>query len=255
MKSHAVLLVFASVQGIACSGSQDLSPYSAVVRELGEDGSITVRRARPKEFGASTGAEMVRISAPVIPQVSVLYQSEGAEYPATMEGEIALAKASALTFERLLEECRNDYPGIVIPGAEPLSDEQRNQNYALVDQCALARLGTNPYWMPLLVDRVDICGITLGRGWRLLHESDMASFREEDLQGFVDALDGIPTPAPGYFFSTDTYARAADGSLGQAPLYPGSTRVHPLPILEDERKLRFDGGLHLRCIGVGAAQG
>jgi hypothetical protein len=57
--------------------------------------------------------ERVEISAPILPDVLILYQP----FPTTLDGEKAMAHAAALTFERLLPECAPDYPAITLPPA------------------------------------------------------------------------------------------------------------------------------------------
>ena len=82
----------------------------------------------------ATADEWVTVSAPIFPQVLVLYEHEGANFPATIDEEAAVAHAAALNFQSLLVECQADYPGITLLGPEdpPLTPEQLTANFDLV---------------------------------------------------------------------------------------------------------------------------
>src|SRR6185295_10422652 len=118
--------------------------------------------------------------------------------------------------------------------------------------CAYQDFVSKPYWIPALVDGVDICGTELGSSWRLVSEDDAASFSEADAEAIAGSLS---TPGSSgffgnFYFGLRVWIRGNDGSLGQGDLSPGVTsRVSALPVPTDS-KTHYEGGLALRCIRV-----
>lgn len=184
-------------------------------------------------WGASS--ERVELSGPIFPDVLVLYAQEGGNFPATTQGEADLAHRAALTFPYLVSTCAPSYPAITLDaaGGAALSAQVLAGNYEAVARCAYEQHTAKPYWIPKLVNDVDLCGTELGAGWRLPTEADVSTFSEAELQSLAAAL----SPARGngsfgaFYFSMHIYVRGADGSLKQADLTPGfsGTRVGPLP--------------------------
>ncbi len=211
-------------------------------------------------WGASS--ERVELSGPLFPDVLVLYAEEGANFPATPEGEADLAHRAALTFPYLVSTCASSYPAIALDadGGAALSVEALAANYEAVARCAYEQHTAKPYWIPKLVNDVELCGTELGAGWRLPSEGDVGAFSEAELQSLADALSPARHGSFGaFYFSMRIYVRGADGSLKQADLTPGfsGTRVGLLP---GSNGCGVDGGaancstahlesdLSLRCI-------
>jgi hypothetical protein len=210
------------------------------------------KRAVPA--GASALVEHVEISAPILPDVAVLYAEEGAQFPATQAGEDSLADGAALVFDRLLVECAGyaDYSGVVIaaPSDPPLTAAQLLMNYELVAQCSYVHHSAKPYWIPRLVADVDVCGRTLGTDWQMLSVSDLATFTAADFQVLADALAGGSSSGNfgAMYFSLRAYARDASGGLVQAHLEPGAAvRTEPLPVAATSTS-HLEGDFGLRCI-------
>jgi hypothetical protein len=200
--------------------------------------------------GVVAQRERVEISAPILPAVLAIYKA----FPATLEGEKAMAHEAALTYEGLLAECAADYPAITPPPADgsALTPAQLAANYDAVADCSYAKHTAKPYWIPKLVDDVDICGTELGAGWRLITEDDLATLTESDFQFMQDALTPVSAAATtsglgSMYFSLQVWLRAHDGTLAAGNLAPGAgaNRVfHPQWTYTDH----YEGALALRCI-------
>lgn len=198
--------------------------------------------------------EWVTMSAPIFPQVLVLYEHEGTNFPATPEEELALVQEASLIFEELLVECQPDYPGIVLTGPEdpPLTPTELNANFDLVARCSYEKHTAKPYWIPQLVDDVDICGSEMGEGWRMPNEADLVAFTDDD---FVFLQETLTTTADGewwggFYFSMRIFVRAEDGTLAVGDLTPGvAVRVTPLPYQQGfSSTMHLEGGVVLRCL-------
>jgi hypothetical protein len=192
----------------------------------------------------------VEISAPILPRTSVIY----APFPTSLDGEKAMAHDAALLFDWLLPQCAPLYPTITLAPADGsvLSQTQLATNYDQVGLCAYQQYVAKPYWIPKLVDDVDICGSEMGPGWRLIGEADLASLTAADFQNLADTWDltAIGGNGLGFFYSTlAIWVRAADGTIQAGTLAPGvsGSRVTPLPpgISPTDH---YEGSLGLRCI-------
>jgi len=196
--------------------------------------------------------ERVEVSAPILPRVLVLYAAEGPKFPATAEEQIALAHQAALTYEFLLQECPAKYPGIVVPGPgdPPTTPAQNAANFEAIATCSYQEYTAKPYWVPALVDQVDICGNELGSGWHLPTEDEVNGFDLADRQQVANAL---ATPnASGFFgnfyFGTSVWVRGKAGGLRVGDLSPAATtRVTDLPV-PSTSTTHYEGGVALRCI-------
>lgn len=202
--------------------------------------------------------EQVEISAPILPRVLVLYQREGANFPTTADERAAHAHASALTYDFLLHDCQAAYPAIVIPGPgdPPTSDAQNATNFEQVAQCSYEKYTAKPYWIPALIDTVDICGTELGPTWRLPNEDDVASLSQDDRAQLAAAL-STPNAASSwatFYFSFHVWVRRSDGTLGIADLSPTATPVIALPSGVDPT-VHYEAGVALRCIRRTTATG
>jgi hypothetical protein len=207
-------------------------------------------------FAKRAATEPVELSGPILPDLNVLYAAQGAAFPATLAQEESLANQAALTFASLITECAPLYPGITLqkPGDPPLTQAQRNGNYELIAQCAYDGHFAKPYWIPKLVDDVDVCGSALGVGWRLISESDIASFTDADFQYFSDTLAGASNGAAwssaSYYFSLHVYVRGNDGTLKEGYLNPGAlphVAVNSLAYSVD-MKVHYESDVALRCV-------
>ncbi len=205
---------------------------------------------------ADTGSVIsIEISGPILPKTSVLYPQEGSNYPSTPQGESDLAAAASLTFPYLLTACQAAYPNITVQSDPntPLSAEQLATNYAQVAQCAYEQYTSKPYFIPKLVDDVDICAMQLGNDWRLPTEEDLASLTDAESQHIADVLTDVSSHSTGgwgaFYFSLQIFVRATDGSIQKGDLSPGAQpRVTPLTVSGDALKNHYEGALALRCI-------
>ena len=204
--------------------------------------------ARP---AAATGTELVEVSAPILPRVSVLYASEGNNFPTNPTDIAALAHTAALTFDFLMAACSMNHSGIVIPGPNdpPTTPAQNATNLETVANCAYTDFVSKPYWIPALVDQVDICGTELGSTWHLISEADVNDVTDADAQAMATAL-STPNSTSffgNFYFSLHVWVRASDGSLARGDLSPGvSARVAGLSI--QNPTTHYESDMALRCI-------
>ncbi len=209
---------------------------------------------------SASAGEVVEISAPIFPKVLVLYTGEAANYPATQPAREALVANSALTYDTLLTTCASQpqYSAISLqtPGGPVLSALQLNTNYQLVAQCSYDQYTAKPYWIPQLVNDVNICESQLGQDWHLLAESDLATFNNADYVFFQNTLTEASNANNNtsfwgsFYFSLKVFLRAADGSIQEGDLTPGATnRVNPLVYPQGrDATYHYEAGLALRCI-------
>jgi len=210
-------------------------------------GSLSTAR-----LAAAAGSEVVEVSAPILPRVSVLYPAEGTNFPASAADRAALAHDAALTFDFLMSACSMSHTGIVIPGPNdpPTTPAQNAMNLETVANCAYTDFVSKPYWIPALVDQVDICGTELGSSWHLITEADVSDVTDADAQAMASAL-STPNSTSffgNFYFSLHVWVRAGDGSLARADLSPGVTaRMSTLPVSASSTT-HYESDLALRCI-------
>ena len=196
--------------------------------------------------------ERVELSAPILPKVLILYAAEGEKFPATAEAQVTLAHQAALTYDVLLRECPAKYPQIVVPGPgdPPTTPAQNAANFEAIATCSYEQYTAKPYWVPALVDKVDICGTELGAGWHLPTEDEVNGLDDSDRRALAN---GLATPNAGtffgnFYFGLTVWARGKDGSLRVADLSPGATaKISDLPVPATS-KTHYEGGLALRCL-------
>jgi hypothetical protein len=192
--------------------------------------------------------ELFEISAPILPSTEVLYAHQGTSYPSTLAEEQSVAHAAALTFDFLMTSCADEYSIVLLPaGGAPLPPEVIANNYEQVARCSYDRYVAKPYWIPALVDHVDICATELGAGWRLVAEEDTATLSRDERQFLIQ---GLATPnSTGFFgsfyFSLAVWVRASDGTLKLGSLAPDDAQLAPAPT---DTTSHFEGGYGLRCV-------
>jgi hypothetical protein len=199
---------------------------------------------------AAPNGERIEISGPIFPMVNVLYASEGTNFPATLAGEQTLAHAAAVTFETLLATCSDPNITHATEGVV-LSPTQLAQIYNLVAECAYVTYTVKPYWIPQLVDDVDICATELGAGWRLPTEADVASLSEANFTFIHDTLSATSGGSfwGTLYFSVNVFVRSSEGTIKKANLGPGvATRITALAATGDALKNHDESGTALRCI-------
>jgi hypothetical protein len=226
----------------------------------GAGGSTTVTTTAALQYDGSlafapavvVGPTRVEISAPILPRLDVIY----APFPTSLDGEKTMAHDAALLFDWLLPRCAPLYPMITLAPADgsALSPTQLALNYDQVGLCAYEKYTSKPYWIPKLIDDVDICGTEMGLGWRLITEADLASLTDADFRAVADTWSqhSIGGQGLGFFFSSlAIWVRADDGTIKAGTLAPGVTgsRVAPLQIPQGWSLTdHYEGSLGLRCI-------
>jgi hypothetical protein len=173
------------------------------------------------------------LSAPVFPKMLVLFQYEGSAFPATPAEAEAAAVQAALDFDNLLTSCAALYSEINLASDDtPLTREQIDQNYATVARCAYEQHTAKPYWIPGLVDEVDVCGLVLGDGWRLPMEADLATITASERQLLTETLQeaGEVSSWGTFYFNLRVFMRGSDGSLKTGDFSStGSAAVSAVP--------------------------
>ncbi len=197
------------------------------------------------------GPRRVEISAPILPRTTVIYQT----FPTTLEGEQTMAHDASLLFDWLLPQCAPLYPKITLAPTDgtALSPAQLAVNYEQIAQCSYEKFVAKPYWIPKLVDDVDICGTEMGAGWRLITEADLASLAPADFQNVADTW-RVPGSAgtvfTTFYMSLEIWVRGDDGTIQAGTLAPDAVgpRVVPLPPGISSSTTHYEGSLGLRCI-------
>jgi len=206
---------------------------------------------------SASAVEVVEVSAPIFPKVLVLYTGEGTAYPATQPARESLVANTALTFDTLLTTCASQAPYAAIalqtPAGPALNAQQLTTNYQLVAQCSYEQHTAKPYWIPQLVNDVDICESQLGQDWHLLAESDLATFNNADYVFFQNTLTQASNNTSfwgSFYFSLKVFLRAADGTIKEGDLTPGvANRVNALTYPQGrDSTYHYEAGLALRCI-------
>ncbi len=242
--------------------------YSSLASGLTTDGSIVI----PNASVTRDVTPRVEISGPILPTVykgqyvdaqkKSLYDYEGINYPEDLDGEKVLANDTSLTFSYLLEKCApilngNEEPEYPMIETTSLTDDALTSaiaaNYANVALCAYEKYGSKPYWIPALVNHVDICGDVLGSEWRIITENDITNLTDDNYTFIQNTLAGIPDSDnfwSNFYFSLKVYIRANDNTLKIANLTPDtSPRISDLPgEVSQDAKQHLEGGYVLRCI-------
>jgi hypothetical protein len=206
----------------------------------------------------ANGPTTVEISGPIFPMVGILYTHEGANYPATLPAEEALVDSVALTFPNLLTTCAATDPNITISASSTLTPPQLAANYNGVANCAYTQYTSKPYWIPELVDNVDICSRMLGASWHLPTEAEIDGLTAAEVAALSNTLSTVASSGSSsmgsFYFSLKLYVRGTDGSLKVGDLGQSSSpRVSPLTLSATEMKSHYEGNgdpLSLRCIQV-----
>jgi len=196
----------------------------------------------------------ITLSAPIFPtNLNIVQNYQNENYPADKQAQIDLVGSYFMKYESLLDECAKIYSK-----DNPLPKKKHSlhvktsigkfhtegertqvqilQNYLNVAQCSYREFHSKPYFIPQLVDDVDICGTILGPEYRMITEDDVNGFSA----AFYKELDTVITRASSgvegvpwgeYYFSLATYIRGNDGALKVGNLYNGVTsdRVEGLP--------------------------
>jgi hypothetical protein len=218
------------------------------------DGRVRVTCAAPTAARRAADEDadptVVDVSAPIFPKVLELYQGQGEAYPTTAEGQAQLVHDSAIGFAQLLAECAPDNPDITpwVPGDPPLTAAQAYANYRAVEDCAYERYTVKPYWIPQLVQDVDVCTLTLGARWRTPTVAELAALGTEARQALADSVDF--GSSDGAFYWSQVYARNADGVVQSVDLSPAAVGADPVALGGDPR-VHFEGTVIVRCLGDG----
>jgi len=186
---------------------------------------------------------MTGVSAPLFPRFMVFYEIEGESYPESAEATLEWIDREnpVMAFPEMMEFCLEHEPYAsqitVAPEGTELSAEALAANYVAISDCAYdVELGfrSKPYWIPRVLEQVDVCQNELGDGWSLPTEAFVMdqepSFFEE--YASLNGAEVTPENNASMYFSLSLYVRGNDGRLKVATLEPGDpqpSRVRALP--------------------------
>lgn len=217
------------------------SAASISAQGLQYSGSVSLLRTKP----GTTQLQRLSVSAPIHPATLTLYAGQGVAYPTTLAGQEKLAKDSALTFCFLIGQCAPSYPQIKT--VEPLSPAELETNYAAIAECAYTQYGAKPYWIPQLLQDVEVCTLMLGTGWHMPTEGILNELTEAEytvLKQKLSAFGGVST-----YFNLFVWVRDKNGAIALGDMNPGvSPRVTPLPVSGDALTYHYESGTGLRCV-------
>lgn len=180
-------------------------------------------------FSTGTATADILISAPIFPKYLSFANYEGDKYPTTLAEKHAIADNAFYSFERLFEICQTDNAFksrlfVAIDG-QTLTQAQLASNYNTIAECAYLKFTIKPYFVPQIVEDVDLCSRVLppNSGWRMITDEDVISWGNPVFQSLTETLNsaasnneyGMGT----FYFSAATYIRTATG-LKIGVLYP-----------------------------------
>lgn len=237
----------------ACGTTSTVAPAFALP---GVQYNGSVGYSRNVKVGGNDVVEYVEISAPILPQVLVMYAFEGQSYPTTTAGLVSAVDKIAITYDFLLSTCPAKYPGITLLAAgatKPLDAATLQKNFELVAKCSYDLFKGKSYWIPAFVDDVDICCQVLGPSWRLLHETDTAAITKDQAKLLKDALTAPGSWASPYF-SLVAYVRTTSGALmlstltENAKVEPVMSKGKVITAGSEEWRVHVENVNSLRCL-------
>ncbi len=210
----------------------------------------------------AAGPASLEVSATILPKLwkelengtknEGLYAHEGANYPRTYEEAEQVVREVSMPYADLLVQCAALHPEIVLESSgQTLTQEQLWANQEAVSRCAYLDFAIKPYWIPQLVNDVDICAVVFGDGWHLPTELELLSFSDEARQAAMDAF------GTEVFGNLEIFTRAGNGSLVIGSIAPGARTLkgfnYPQGVYAEPQKNHYEGGTALRCLRAGSA--
>jgi hypothetical protein len=246
MRSITAFVAAASLTAAlaACGGATTPKPSSMKASFL-YDGSTRITAT------TTAGPASIEISATLFPKTfngtEGLYAHEGPNYPKSYAEAVEVVRNASMPYAELLKQCAASHTEIVIQASgQTLTDQQLSANLEAVLNCAYEDFSIKPYWIPQLIDDVDVCAVVLGEDWRLPTEADLAAFSDPAREAFAEAS-RIEISLNG---GLDVYARGADGQLRRGSMEPG---VHSLSAIE--YPLGRDAQYHYEGCGFSGCNG
>ncbi|HEY3445078.1 MAG TPA: hypothetical protein VGK67_01895 [Myxococcales bacterium] len=255
MFSPRIVGLFGVFALAACGVSAPLEPQNheptkGLHASLMYDGSAHVTGT------TSAGAASLEISATILPNTfkgdDGLYAHEGDAYPKSYEEAVEVARNAAMPYAELLVQCAALHPEIVLAASgQTLTELQLQANLEAVFECSYSDFGIKPYWIPQLIDDVDVCSVVLGGDWHLPTEAELASFSDPARQVAADALRSE------LYGNVEVFARASDGTLRIGSIAPGVRTLHdityPSWYWPEPSKKHNEASTALRCLRAGSS--
>jgi hypothetical protein len=194
------------------------------------------------------GRQSPELSAPIAPCVLAL--NRDGFYPPEREAREQMADEASLTFSYFQQACAERYPIARAEAGQTLTSEQARNNYASVARCSFETHYGKPYWVPQLLDDVDLCGRELGSSWQLPTKESLAHFNARHRELIGEALRDVPYG--GGYNSLVLYARDAAQQLTVLDLGPpqaqGARRAEPIRLTSDRKQPFQAPRIALRCV-------
>ena len=163
-------------------------------------------------------ASDVYISAPIFPKVDVLYTYEADNYPKEETEKLNVVDTAFMSFDNLFELCLEDdnFSKLLHTASddEALTQAELAENYNTIASCAYENFSSKPYFIPKLVEDVDMCARILNKNegqWRMITDTDISNWNEEfyaSLSGIINTAlpeEGNTNAFGAFYFSVATY--------------------------------------------------
>jgi hypothetical protein len=194
------------------------------------------------------GRQSPELSAPIVPCVLAL--NRDGFYPPEREAREHMADEASLPFSYFQQACAERYPIARPEAGKALTSEQARDNYASVARCSFETHYGKPYWVPQLLDDVDLCARELGSSWQLPTNESLAHFNARHRELLVQALRDVPYG--GGYNSLVLYARDAAQRLTVLDFGPpqaqGNGRMNPVRLGNDRKQPFQAPRIALRCV-------
>jgi hypothetical protein len=194
------------------------------------------------------GRQSPELSAPIVPCVLAL--NRDGFYPPEREARERMADEASLTFAYFQQACAEHHPIARPKAGQTLTSEQARDNYASVARCTFETHYGKPYWVPQLVDDVDLCARELGSSWQLPTKESLGHFNARHRELLLEALRDVPYG--GGYNSLVLYARDAAQQLTVLDFGPphahGDSRADPVRLTSDRKQPFQAARIALRCV-------
>jgi len=185
------------------------------------------------------------ISAPIFPKVEVLYEYEDDQYPISQLGREKVVDTAFMSFTEVFDACLADeeYANRLhsLSADNTLTQDQLAENYTVIAECSYNKFTSKPYFIPKLIQDVDICSRILDTNdhkWRMISETDIQTWGDEVYTSLSQIINtALPNDANeeafgAFYFSMATYINTDQG-LKVGNLYPNISSSNRISNISD----------------------
>ena len=176
----------------------------------------------------TTEAEFFEIASALVPSTEIFSFAPSDDYVGAAAALVA-TEGVVMTFDQLSTACHGKAdsasPMTLLEGGAP-SPEEVVSKINTVIQCGFPNDHRMAYWPVELVDKIDVCSVAMGSGWRMPTEADLAQLSE----GHYNILNGIESTIRtnadfgNFVFSNHVFVRA-DGLIKMADIRGKSAKI------------------------------